>query len=365
MAWRSAASHLGCVRSSHALLVIAIVQGVLLAAFFILIVLNRWFRVRRRARVGPLRSACDATLKRWAAGAESTATVVAALERLPVPALLDCLAAWADLVPPALWTELSHALERRWWAQLVRTNTKSARWWKRLESARLLALVPTPADVPRVRQLLADPHPAVHLVVVGALERLHDASLALAALRRVPELPRTAQAYYASRLRSSRPLIVEQLRRMLSDAANPQLAGLAEFAGQLRDPALRDAFLKLVSHEEAEVRAQAARGLGTYPHPDSSAALRRLASDPSWPVRALAMQGLGRFAQAENLPQVRTGMRDPEWWVRVRAGLALTRFGPAGRAALADEERGPHADARGVAQLVLGLSGDALREYLT
>ena len=351
------------VRWNHALLVIAIVQGILLAGLLILIVLNRWFRVRRRARVHPLRQACDAVFKRWTEGSATTAAVLETLERLPVPVRLDCLGAWAGLTPPPLWQDLSRAVERRWWAQLVRHNVKSVRWWKRLEAARLLALVPTPSDTARVRQLLADRHPAVHLIVVGALDRLPDASLALAALRRVPDLPRTAQVFYASRLRSSRPLIVEQLIRMLGDSADRRLAGLAEFAGHLREPALREAFLRLATHADAEVRVQAARALSTYPHPDSTTALRALAADPDWPVRALAVQGLGRFVETANLPLLRACLRDAEWWVRLRAALSLTRFGEAGRDALTAEQGGPHPEARNVARFVLGFSGGELREY--
>src|SRR5213079_383222 len=39
----------------HFLAVVAVAQGVLLAALLILIVLNRWFRLRRRARDHPRR----------------------------------------------------------------------------------------------------------------------------------------------------------------------------------------------------------------------------------------------------------------------------------------------------------------------
>ncbi|MGH7607559.1 MAG: hypothetical protein ACREME_09480, partial [Gemmatimonadales bacterium] len=60
---------------------------------------------------------------------------------------------------------------------------------------------------------------------------------------------------------------------------------------------------------------------------------------------------------------VRDALRDPEWWVRLRAGLALMRFGPAGRNILLAADVGPHADARSMAALVLGLSPQALAEY--
>ncbi len=47
------------------------------------------------------------------------------------------------------------------------------------------------------------------------------------------------------------------------------------------------------------------------------------------------------------------------------AGLALMRFGAAGRNALLETEVGADADARNVAQLILGLPAQALAEFAT
>ena len=61
----------------HFLAVVAVVQGVLLAALLILIVLNRWFRLRRRARDNPRRQAVEGVMQRWALGqAEDRKSVV-------------------------------------------------------------------------------------------------------------------------------------------------------------------------------------------------------------------------------------------------------------------------------------------------
>jgi hypothetical protein len=69
------------------------------------------------------------------------------------------------------------------------------------------------------------------------------------------------------------------------------------------------------------------------------------------------------IADATTLPLLRTSVRDPVWWVRLRAGLALTRFGAAGRNALLETDVGADPDARRVAQLILGLSAQALAEF--
>jgi len=53
------------MNARHFLTIVAILQGGLLAALFVLIVLNRWFRLRRSSRLNPRREAVDASMRRW------------------------------------------------------------------------------------------------------------------------------------------------------------------------------------------------------------------------------------------------------------------------------------------------------------
>jgi len=119
----------------------------------------------------------------------------------------------------------------------------------------------------------------------------------------------------------------------------------------------------LAGHANPEVRVQAARGLGAFPHPATIAVLTKLVRDEAWAVRAQVVRSLGMITDRATLPLVRNALRDPEWWVRIRAGLALTRFGSIGRDALLQDEHGPDQGARDMARLVLGLSAQALAEY--
>src|SRR5206468_3313926 len=83
---------------------------------------------------------------------------------------------------------LARALENRWWARAVRANSRSARWWKRLECARFLSVVATTHDVGRVLRLLRDRHPAVQLAAATTLERVGSPVLVTAALEQLPFL---------------------------------------------------------------------------------------------------------------------------------------------------------------------------------
>ena len=351
--------------SRQFLSVVALVQGALLLALVILIILNRWFRVRLRARVDPKRQALDQAMQRWALGGGSVAGVTVGLSQLPVPVAVDALVAWAARVPGERWATLADALTRSAWTRLVRSNSRSARWWKRLECARLLSVVAVPGDTARLVRLLMDVHPAVHIAAVAALERMESVPLITLVLQRIPELPPTVHAYYAGMLRRSRPIVVRLLIEHLRRAADPALPRLAEFAVRLADPALRAPLTALAAHRDPEVRVQAARALGHYPHAESLAALRTLTGDPAWAVRAQAVRALGMIGATEpgTVPLIEPLLKDAEWWVRLRAGLALTRCGATGRNLLLAAETGAHPEARAVAGLVLGLSSQAVAEF--
>ncbi|HJS42834.1 MAG TPA: HEAT repeat domain-containing protein [Gemmatimonadales bacterium] len=347
------------------LLVVAVVQGVLLGALLVLIVLNRWFRLRRSSRLNPRREAIDAAMRRWAAGTAPLADVLVGLSRLPVPLAVDALVKWSARVPGERWRQLALALEHSLWARLVRANSSSARWWKRLECARFLSVAAMPRDIPRLKQLINDRHPAVHVAAVASLERIDDASLALAALERLPRLAPTVQSYYAAMLVRSRPVVIDHLQKRLRRTEDPALARIAEFAARLGEPALRERLAALADHSDAEVRIQAARALGSFPHRESVNALKRLIADDAWPVRAQAARSLGMITDAGTLVLVKAALRDDVWWVRLRAALALMRFAAAGRTALLEAEAGDDPYARATAQLVLGLPAQALAEFAT
>lgn len=345
------------------LIVVAIVQGLLLGSLIVLVILNRWFRLRRNARVHPRRVALDASWRRWIAGTAPVTGVLVGLGRLPVSLAIDALVGWSARVPGERWRQLASALEQAWWARLVRHNSASARWWKRLESARFLSVAAVPKDAARLVRLISDPHPAVHIAAVASLERIENTALTLAALERLPRLPPTVQAYYAAMLKRSRPTVVQHLLKRLRRADDPGLPRLTEFAGRLAEPALREQITALATHPDAEVRIQVARALGSFPHRESVASLTTLVANDAWQVRAQAARSLGMIADASTLPLVKAALRDGVWWVRLRAALALMRYSAAGRNALLEAEVGADSDARDMAKLVLGLPAQALAEF--
>jgi HEAT repeat protein len=351
------------VNSGTFLTVVAIAQGGAVGALLLLVVLTRWQRAWRRSREHPLQLNLEKAMRAWTLGTGGVPAVLLALARLPTPRAVDALAAWVTRVSADRWRELAGALATAPWARAVRGDARSARWWKRLEAARLLSAAAIPADTPLLTRLLRDPHAAVHLAAAGSLERVQTPTLVTAALERLPFLPPTVYAFYSSMLQRARGQVVERLREHLGRTGDPHLARFTEFAARLEEPSLRPALTALAGHPDAEVRVQVARGLGAFPHAESVAALRRLAGDPAWPPRAQAVRSLGKLGDAGSLALLRATLTDPEWWVRLRGALALHRLGGTGRNTLLEAEVGPSPDARDMARLVLGLSPQALAEF--
>ena len=344
------------------LIIVAGVQAGFLIALIVLIVLTRWFWIRKRARMAGPRDGLRRAVQKWLGGGPVTA-VVAQLRRLPAGMALDMVLHYAEQLKPDAVSTLATAVANQPWARAIIARGRSRHWWQRLEAGRLLAVAGQPRHAPLLLHLLSDPHPAVVLAAIGALERVQSAALFAAVLEQLPHLASTVQSYAAATLQRARTNLTPVLAKYLSGRATRQsLAAYVDLAARLTAPELRVPITELATHTDMEARAAVARALGRYPHEESITALSDLATDRAWQVRALAIQSLARL-QAAAVPIFHQGLRDASWWVRLRAALALIASGPDGRNALLSAEVGADAFARDMARLVLGLPEAALAEY--
>ncbi|MGH7568221.1 MAG: HEAT repeat domain-containing protein, partial [Gemmatimonadales bacterium] len=351
------------VTQTDFLIVVAGLQAAFLIALIGLIVVTRLFWMRRRARIAGPKAELEEAMRHWALGSNDPAPVLAQLRRLPPTVALDMLAHYVGRTPPELWRHLARAVAGQPWVTRIRRGARSRFWWRRLEAGRLLTLIGSSADVAVLLRLLGDPHPAVVIAVIGALERVQSPALDTAVLSHLPKLPRTVQAYASAALQRAKSGVVPVLATRLRGPRDASgLAAYVDLAGRLADPSLRDGVLALADHPNLEVRTAVARVLSRYPHDDSVRVLNRLAADPAWQTRAQAIQSLGRLGGSA-VALFRTALRDSSWWVRLRAALALARAGGEGRNALLAAETGADAFARDMARFVLGLTPGALAEY--
>lgn len=345
------------------LIIAAGVQAAFLVALVVLIVLTRLFWVRRRARTAGPRADLDQAVLGWMRGEAPVHAVLRPFRRLPRHVALDALLHVVARLPPEHRRRLGAAVANERWARALRGGARSRYWWRRLDAGRLLTVAGRAHDAKTLIRLLADPHPAVVIAVISALEQVESPALVAAVLERLPKLAPTVRAYAAVALQRVRGQVLGVLAKYLTgDPRRPGLASYVEVAGWFGAPELEAQITWLADHEDMDIRVAVARALGRYKQSESVEALRRLAEDKAWPVRAQAVQSLGKLG-ARVVPLFQAALRDSSWWVRLRAALALIRSGPEGQDALLAAEIGPDAFARDMARLVLGLPPAALAEY--
>lgn len=345
------------------LIIAAGVQAGFLLALVVLIVLTRLFWMWRRARTAGPKAELDQAWRALVVGEAPLTAMLAHLRRLPRSVALDTVIHYAGRTPPEVRRLLAAAVAKEPWARAIRAGGWSRHWWRRLDAGRLLTVAGRSHDAHLLLHLLGDPHPAVVIAAIGALEQVQSFTLLAAVLERLPLLVPTVQAYAAVSFQRARGGMLAVLAKYLTGPRDqPGLAAYVDLAGRLGAPELKEPITWLADHKNLEVRAAVARALGRYPGPESVESLRRLAEDKVWQVRAQAIQSLGKI-EAPLHDLFKQALRDPSWWVRLRGALALARTGPAGRDALLAAEVGGDAFARDMARLVLGLPPAALVEY--
>jgi hypothetical protein len=351
------------VTSLDFLIIAAGIQAGFLVALVVLIVLTRLYWMRQRARTAGPRAELEQAWRAHVAHTAPPAAILKQLRRLPRHVALDTVLHLAPRTAPAVWRNLAAAVAIQPWARAIRGGVRSGRWWRRLDAGRLLTITGRSVDAPLLVRLLGDPHPAVVISVISALEQVQSPALLAAVLKRLPQLAPTVQAYAAATLRRVRQALVPLLTQYLTARQNQQgLVAYVELAGRLAAPELNGPISWLADHPDFEVRVAVARALALYPGAESTEALRRLGDDKTWQVRAQAIQSLGKLGAPE-LALFQRALRDTAWWVRLRGALALARAGAPGRNALLEAETGRDVFARDMARLVLGLPPPALEEY--
>jgi len=346
------------------ILLVAIIQG----AFFALLLLLLFVSRARRAHLS--RAAARAADKvaepfqRWLLGRGTAADVANVLRRLPERDALDQLTIHvAPRAAPEHLAQLARSLREDRWVRHILSQSTSRWWWRRLDAARLLAVVGSLRDRALVRELLGDPHPAVQASASTCLTRVGDYALVEHVLDTLHTRPPIVRVFQLRILRETwRHTVPALLQRLVPVAPMAKLQVWIALAESLADPQCLLPLLVLRNHPAAEMRIAAARALRRYVHPESEEVLREMMRDDDWRVRAQAARGLGAVGAAQAVPDLSEALSDRSWWVRFRSALALAQLGEAGRRALrAARDRSDHY-AADMASMVSGLSDGAVVE---
>ncbi len=348
-----------------ALGVIAVAQGIFVVLLGAFVIARRERLLRRTVQVTRGRARLSQPLAQWLVGAGPVDEVVRTLRALPRETALAFASELYDVrVPIALRGTLGAAMRDEPWARWALSGAESRRWWRRLDAARALGIVGTPADADELAPLLDDEHSAVRLAATQALSAVASPSLVRRAVAHYPNQPLAVRLFTTSTLRLVWELAEGPLREFLTDhaATGRDVAAWLALAESLSLPGLRAAVAPLVTHQDPEVRAAAARALRRYPHRESVEAVVKLLGDPQDFVRAASAQALGALRAAEAQSALERGLGDSGWWVRFRCAMALALLGEPGRAALRRARQSPDAFTRDLALMTSGLSEGTVLE---
>jgi HEAT repeat protein len=348
----------------HLLAVVAVLQTVFLAMIVLLLLFNRQRRDAFHLRRQAAQRLVGAPTRRWLVGEESVEHVVEALNSLrPDEALGQLVHLATQSVPANQIVELTSLIRDTPWVRSILGRARSYRWWRRLEAARLLAVVGGPGDRDLFRKLLKDKHPAVQSVATAGLPRVVDLDSVAFVLDNLPHRAVAVRLYQFSMLRETylytEPVL---LARLTFDAAPEHLEVWISLAEAVGSYELLHKVLTLRTHPQGSVRLAVARALRKFYHPEAPPALRAMVADPDWRVRAQAARALGTLADTESVPLLKRSLADVNWWVRFRSGLALAQLGEPGRAALRECRTARDRYASDMAAMISGLSSGSIIE---
>lgn len=266
-------------------------------------------------------------------GSESLAAALATLK--PAVAARQIQALGGSLLAEEQLRSLAMRVRQDSWVQDTLDNGNSWRWWKRMEAARLLAMVCGEEDQPLLAKLVMDDHPAVAAAATAGVGRYGQRALIEEMVRRIHRLPPTVRLQQMHGLRRHAevvaPLVVASL-----DGNSPaeELQVMVRFGEILGTPAVFSAIVRLAAHPDGGVRASVARALRSAYVPGAADAARLLLGDPDWRVRAAAARAIEGLKVTAAIPALSAALRDPQWWVRFRSAVALAGLGERGRIAL-------------------------------
>jgi HEAT repeat protein len=347
-----------------ALTLIALSQCAFFSLLVVLLVAHRARGGARARRDTAATIHAAEPLRHWLIGTGSAVRVGTAFRQLPPEMAREQIILVAGRLAPSQLTELTRVLRTESWVVRIVSRARSIFWWRRLEAARLLAVVAAPRDRMTVRRLLADRHPAVQAAAANCLTRLEDEGLIADVVDRMPDRSPAVRLMQAEVLRSVSRLAARPLLRRLQMRGTPErLEVWIRLAEVIGDPQCLAAAAVLHRHPDPAVRATVARALRRFPHPNAANALAERITDPEWRVRAEAARSLGAVAGADAVPLLVAALSDRAWMVRLRAALALAELGEPGRQALeAAKQRPDDRYARDMAVMVTALSDGTVAE---
>lgn len=346
------------------LIVVAALQLAFIVLTLILLFVTRLRSSRGRAQDKAAHLFLAPSLRSIMVGDDRGEALAGALSRLrPDIAVSEMMEIGGSRLSVEQRQSLAALVRRSPWVERALRQGSSRKWWKRMEAARLLAMVCEDGDEQLLARFVTDPHPAVASAATAAIAGCASAPLVRAVVAGLPSRPPAVRLQQSNALRSHADLATAAVTDLLSRPATPhELRAWVQLVEILATPPALAAVVPLATHPDVEVRTSTARALRSYFSPAAVDAVTRLLGDEDWRVRAAAARAVGALNVVNAIPLLTACMRDESWWVRFRAALALADLSDEGRAALGGTRNSPDPYARDMATLVYGLSAGSRLE---
>jgi HEAT repeats len=341
------------VISTREVLIVLIAEAGALVVAFVLLAGHGVWMAQREQRLAPRREAARAAIVAALVERPDDSLPLAALDGLPRAERLRVLGHADAWVTGRQRAALHDLAERAGLLSRADRYCRSWDWRRRLQGVRIYTMLGGGDHVvsrmfddrrPEVRAeaaLWAAEHPE-HTIVERLVSLLGDQATLCRFMVKDSLLRLGATA-------------VDPLCDFLVSAKGPAAAVGLEVAASLRDPRLLDAGLRLVESRDDGLRRRAIELLGAL---GGERAVEMLVSglhDQCDEVRAVAARALGSGQHWRTAGDLAAALHDPSWAVRHEAGIALRRLGPSGelllRRMLADDDE----SARDMARLMLDL----------
>ena len=201
------------------------------------------------------------------------------------------------------------------------------RGWRRRNALLSLGRMRMPQVIPVLTEALEDPDSETRLIAVRSLGRtgLAEAAEPIVkfAMRGLQDVAATTVQNALLRCCKTRPAVLLPCIAQANDTVRPLLVRvLAEFPW----PEMVDEMVLLTADRLAEVRASAARALGSSKSAVAVGALGRLIEDPDWFVRLRAVAAMGDLGDPSAIPPLVAVLCDENRLVRLRTAEVLSRF---------------------------------------
>jgi HEAT repeat protein len=225
-----------------------------------------------------------------------------------------------------------------------RSDLSSRGRWRRARAVERLGYFGGPDEASAIAALLEDEREdeTVRAVAARSLARIGSEAAVEALVRTLDNPSELTRLRVAENLDRVGQPAVPPLVALLEEAPDPERARapygpifasriLGGLRAQEARPALRTAAR---DGNNPDIRAQAAKALGSIGDTEDVPLLVEAAKDEQWPVRVQAANALGAIGDPTTIPKLEALIADREWWVRTASAGALVNMGRSGEDAL-------------------------------